>query len=98
MKVFLPAAAPPKPALGAPCNGCGICCNIAPCPLSRLLLGHRTGTCPALRWEDDRSWCGLVIAPSGIARWLPRGFVLRWIAAGSGCDCDADIDDDVDAA
>lgn len=98
MKVSLQAAAPPKPALGAPCNGCGICCSMAPCPLSHLLLGHRTGTCPALRWEGGRYWCGLVIAPRGIARWLPRGFVLRWIAVGSGCDCGAVIDDEIDVA
>ena len=98
MKVSLHAAAPPKPAPGARCNGCGVCCSLAPCPLSRFLLGHRTGTCPALRWVDDRYGCGLVIAPGGIARWLPRRFVLRWIAAGSGCDCEAEIDGDDCAA
>ena len=94
MKVALHAAAPPKPSPGALCNGCGVCCSIAPCPLSRLLLGHRTGACPVLRWEDGRYRCGLVTASSGIARWLPHVFVLRWIAAGSGCDCDAEIDPD----
>lgn len=90
MKIALHAAAPPKPAVGAPCNGCGICCAIAPCPLSRLLLGHRAGKCPALIWQESRHVCGLLIAPTGLARWLPRRFVLRWIAAGSGCDCAAE--------
>lgn len=91
-EVRLHAAAPDKPPVGAPCNGCGVCCAIAPCPLSRFLLGHRTGSpCPALRWEDARYLCGLIAAPAGIARWLPRRLVLRWIAAGSGCDCDAEL-------
>jgi hypothetical protein len=89
MRIELHAAAPAKPPVGAPCNGCGICCAIAPCPLSRFLLGHREGRCPALVWQQDRYVCGLVVAPSGIARWLPRRLVLRWIGADCGCDCDA---------
>lgn len=93
MKIAIHTAAPAKPPVGAPCNGCGLCCSIAPCPLSRLLLGHRAGMCPALTWQNSRYACGLVVAPTGIARWLPRRLVLRWISAGSGCDCDAEIDD-----
>jgi len=93
MKIAVHAAAPAKPPVGALCNGCGVCCSYAPCPLSRLLLGHRTGACPALTWQDHRYVCGLVVAPTGFARWLPRHLVLRWIAAGSGCDCNAEIDD-----
>lgn len=92
MRIGLHAHAPEKPPPGAPCNGCGVCCAIAPCPLSRLLLGHRTGACPALTWQDTRYVCGLVVAPGGFARWLPRRFVLRWIAADKGCDCAAEID------
>jgi hypothetical protein len=87
-EIRLHAAAPDKPAAGAPCNGCGVCCALAPCPLSRFLLGHRDGSCPALRWTESRYVCGLVVAPAGIVRWLPRRLVLRWIAAGGGCDCD----------
>jgi hypothetical protein len=96
MKASLHALAPEKPLPGKPCNGCGVCCAIAPCPLSRLLLGHRRGACPALTWQaghdNERYVCGLVVAPTGFARGLPRRFVLRWIAAGSGCDCAAEID------
>ncbi len=87
--------APPRPAYGADCNGCGACCVAAPCPLSYLLLRHRSGSCPALRWHDDarRYQCGLLVAPREYVRWLPargealaRRAVLRWIAAGTGCD------------
>lgn len=98
--VVLHAAAPPKPAVGAPCNGCGVCCGIAPCPLSRALLGHRGGACPALAWQADarRYVCGLLVAPTAHLSWLPRPLAPpvqrlahRWIAAGTGCDCDATV-------
>jgi len=80
------------------CNGCGVCCSIAPCPLSGTLLGHREGKCPALVWQTDRYVCGLVAKPAQHLRWLPgfltlpaRRLALRWIAAGKGCDCDAEV-------
>lgn len=99
IEIRLHAAAPEKPAAGAPCNGCGVCCAIAPCPLSRFLLGHRDGKCPALVWQVSRYACGLVVAPAEHLRWLPvravplaRRLALRWIAAGSGCDCDAETE------
>ena len=90
-------AAPAKPATGAPCNGCGICCAAEPCPVSRYLLGHRAGACPALQWHEPqhRYVCGMVAAPAGFMRWLPeslqapfRRLIRRWIAAGIGCDSD----------
>jgi len=98
ISITLQPAAPHKPAVGAACNGCGICCSIAPCPLSRGLLGHRGGACPALVWQDDaqRYVCGLLVAPADHLRWLPQhlaklgsALARRWIAAGAGCDCDA---------
>lgn len=89
--------APPKPALGTACNGCGVCCAALPCPVSHLLLGHRRGACPALLWlaTEQRYRCGMVMAPSNHLRWLARrwsAFIgrhcARWIAAGIGCDSD----------
>ncbi len=90
-------AAPHKPALGAPCNGCGVCCAAEPCPVSRLLLGHRKGACPALQWQDAgrRYVCGMIIAPASFLRWLPQRWnefasrrFARWIAADVACDAD----------
>jgi len=74
-------AAPPKPVEGAPCNGCGLCCLVEPCPLGMVLSLKRTGACVALRWSDvdQRYRCGAVDGPWGF---LAR----RWISAGSGCD------------
>ena len=91
------AHAPGKPSPGEACNGCGACCAAAPCPLSFLLLGHRSGSCAALRWRDDerRYRCGLAVVPGQYLHWLPawgaalaRRAALRWIAAGKGCDFD----------
>ena len=93
--IAIHAAAPPKPAPGAPCNGCGVCCAALPCPLSRLLLGHRHGACPALQWRktDARYFCGMVTEPARFLGWLPQSLeafaarrCARWIAAGRGCD------------
>ena len=91
--IHLHRAAPPKPAVGAACNGCGVCCVVETCPLARLRFLRRRGPCPALLWRDDegRYRCGLLAEPT---RWLPlpealaRRWVARWIAAGKGCDCD----------
>ncbi|KQM80429.1 hypothetical protein [Xylophilus sp. Leaf220] len=91
--------APPKPALGAPCNGCGICCLAEPCPVGMLVSGRRTGACAALRWDDGqaRYVCGMVTAPAEVmsprwrwlAPWIGRR-ARRWIAAGQGCDAHLD--------
>ena len=71
--------APTKPALAAPCNGCGVCCAAEPCP--------------ALEWHDDRYRCGLLARPRHYLPWLParwndlaRRLLGRWLAAGKGCD------------
>jgi hypothetical protein len=98
--VTLHAAVPPKPSFGAPCNGCGACCASEPCPVSRLLLSHRSGMCPALTWHDGESHyrCGMAVQPSKFLRWLParldalsRRTFMRWIAVGQGCDFDAEM-------
>lgn len=89
--------APPKPAVGAPCNGCGICCLVEPCPVGILVSRRRHGACDALRWAaaENRYRCGLLVDP--LPRW-PRGsrwllplwrrWARRFIAAGVGCDCE----------
>jgi hypothetical protein len=87
--------APPKPAEGAPCNGCGVCCAAEPCPIGALVSRRRSGACRALRWQDAerRYRCGLAVAPRAVLPRLPRALAplvgrlaLRWISAASGCD------------
>jgi hypothetical protein len=75
------AAAPAKPLPGAPCNGCGVCCLLEPCPLGVLLSGRRHGRCAALHWQAEAGLyrCGAIsAAPEVLAERLPRG--TRWAA------------------
>ncbi|MEJ6001802.1 hypothetical protein [Paucibacter soli] len=102
--IHIEVEAPPKPALGQPCNGCGICCLAEPCPVGVLLSRRRHGACKALQWSADfkRYRCGMLEAPLtqlGMARFpsgrlrqlLERGlraWSRRMIAAGIGCDAE----------
>lgn len=94
--------APDKPAWGARCNGCGVCCAAEPCPVGVLVTGRRKGACRALEWQDadGRYVCGMVSTPGRYLalehRWLNAAvsaMTRRLISAGSGCDSDAESDD-----
>jgi hypothetical protein len=77
--IHIQPAAPAKPPLGAPCNGCGVCCLLEPCPVGMLLSRRRHGACAALRWDEvqARYRCGaLVDAPQVARQTLPK-----WLAA-----------------
>ena len=87
--------APPKPVLGAPCNGCGVCCLAEPCPLGQVISRKRSGACDALRWDAAQRLyrCGALSDTEGVLGWrwrwaapLLRRLAARWIAAGVGCD------------
>lgn len=81
--IHIQSAAPPKPAVGAPCNGCGVCCLVEPCPLGMLLSRRRRGACEALRWDESASHyrCGAVTEPEAVLRQaLPAA--LTGLAAG----------------
>jgi hypothetical protein len=94
--------APPKPAWGDNCNGCGVCCAAEPCPVGVLVSGRRQGACSALEWQEAarRYVCGVVAAPERhlgaglgrIASIFPT-LLQRMISAGSGCDSDARLID-----
>ena len=105
--IHIEPVAPPKPAWGQPCNGCGVCCLVEPCPLGQLLSRRRRGACSALRWEgaSGRYRCGAMLAPAEVlraavpGRWLQalllpllRRLAGRWIAAGRGCDCSLEVE------
>ncbi len=68
--VLIHPEAQAKPALGAPCNGCGVCCLLEPCPLGSVLSGQCHGTCAALRWHDsERQYrCGALCEPHALLR------------------------------
>ena len=98
--IYLHALAPAKPAPGAACNGCGVCCAWQPCPLGMLVSGRRHGACTALRWQAgaQRYDCAVLAAPQALWPHLPallrpalRWLARRWIAAGAGCDSDLEV-------
>lgn len=92
--IHLHREAPPKPAPGQPCNGCGVCCAAETCPAARLRFLRVKGPCPALDWDAARGQyrCGFLARPQDFFPGLPvnglRCFFARHIAAGDGCDCD----------
>jgi hypothetical protein len=105
--IHIETAAPSKPALGAPCNGCGVCCLAEPCPLGVALSGRRHGSCVALRWDAaGLSYrCGALVDAAKVLRsGLPHlpGFTLpvlaRWLPklarrwVAVGTGCDCDMD------
>lgn len=98
--IHLHPRAPAKPAEGAACNGCGVCCAWQPCPLGVLASRRLHGACTALRWDEARALyrCAMVQDPAQVWPALPRWLhgplarlARRWIAAGAGCDCSADV-------
>lgn len=95
--IYLEAGAPAKPPTGAPCNGCGACCALEPCPLGQWITRRRRGRCAALDWDAPaaRYRCGVVAEPRRHVTWLPaawtRALALRWIAAGRGCDASLEL-------
>lgn len=98
-EVELHPLSPEKPVYGAPCNGCGICCAAAPCPVAFVFLFQFRGKCRALLWQGDRYVCGMVFSPDHYVklitgRWRESGgrFFASRIASGAGCDSYAEID------
>ncbi len=93
--IRIQAEAASKPAVGAPCNGCGVCCLSEPCPVGMLLSGRRRGPCRALQWDaqDSRYRCGVMAAAAQgrLAGWKTR-LAGRWIGAGQGCDCELEVE------
>jgi hypothetical protein len=87
--IYLHPQAPPKPAAGESCNGCGVCCAWRPCPIGALVSARWRGPCRALHWDASRSrhLCGLLAGPGTAGRpaWI-QALLRRWIAAGQGCD------------
>ncbi|WP_119154142.1 hypothetical protein [Caldimonas tepidiphila] len=96
--IHLHADAPPKPAPGAACNGCGVCCASEPCPLGMLLSRRSSGACEALGWDGRRYVCDALARPARFVAWpwaqrLLSRAASRWIAAGSGCDSVAEVEE-----
>jgi hypothetical protein len=105
--ITIQALAPAKPGWGEPCNGCGICCLVEPCPVGMVLSVRRQGACDALHWDvqQSRYRCGALVRPAAVLQHvLPRQMRLLSVvlapllaaAAGRaiavGVGCDCDLD------
>jgi hypothetical protein len=71
-----------KPAHGAPCNRCGLCCFVSLCDLAAALHNRRQGPCPELRWDEKGSRCALIERSEGKMREAAK----LLINSGNGCD------------
>jgi len=90
-KMLLPPTAPPKPAFGDACNGCGVCCQQEVCPLGRATFGEVAAPCPALVFGQARFWCALVLGERELRRQDPSEppCLETMLAIGLGCDSEA---------
>lgn len=89
-----------KPAIGEPCNACGLCCQLQICALGSFSMGlvreygqRANGPCPALKREaDDRLVCSMMLDPKRFSpakrgsRHDLRAAAGTLIGAGIGCD------------
>ena len=104
--IHLEREAPQKPSVGEPCNGCGVCCLLEPCPLGVLLSGRRSGACSALRWQAHGSQyrCGALTDAADVLHKCLPGFsqpalpMLAWLLArlgkrwvAAGVGCDCQV-------
>lgn len=104
--ILIHSAASPKPAVDAPCNGCGVCCLYEPCPLGVVLSRRRQGPCVAVRWSEASAQyrCGALSESEAVLRSLfhaRMGSVAPWLAPvlmrlaqrwiGLGIGCDSTL-------
>lgn len=108
--IHIHVEAPSKPPVGAPCNGCGVCCLAEPCPVGVLVSRRRHGACAALVWSQQagRYHCGVLQrATQAVGRHAARGPVGWWAAMwarawqawvrrliSAGSGCDATLEVD----
>jgi hypothetical protein len=98
--------APGKPAAGATCNGCGVCCLMEPCPLGMVLTGQRQGACKVLQWQpqQQRYQCGAMVSPDLVLQqhlpvilvWMTpllQRVLRRWAGrwVAAGAGCDCAV-------
>lgn len=83
---LLDVSSPAKPAMTAPCNGCGYCCAEEVCEVGEALWGSQA-PCAGLRWvpADGRFRCGAL----ELADEIGSGEFLRFVlGVGMGCDAE----------
>lgn len=78
-----------KPPHGSPCNHCGLCCHSSKCEIGRALFGASEGSCPALRFDNERkSYCNVMANPQRYTSHDPveaTAAAALLLYAGFGC-------------
>lgn len=75
---------PARPDVGAPCNGCGWCCQQEVCGLGREVLADAVAPCPFLKQHDGRFWCGVIEEAERAD--VAFGGHMKWrLGIGVGC-------------
>lgn len=80
-----------KPKFREPCNQCGLCCRLELCELAEMFFAGAQAPCPALEWEDGKTWCGMVRHPSRHLSMPFNGDVVlkplieKYLVFGLGC-------------
>lgn len=87
---------------GNRCNGCGVCCLAEQCAIGVEIFGN-TQVCPALEFDQDRFWCGLMIDPGHYGAPIPSGlrelhpeaparYYRNLISPQAGCDSEDEVE------
>lgn len=75
-----------KPAFGAPCNGCGLCCRLELCGLALEVLGADApaAPCPFIVEREGVTRCGVIEAAD--KKDIAFGGYMKWrLGIGAGC-------------
>lgn len=82
---------PDKPKLGAPCNGCGVCCARLICPAGEIAYPGAHAPCPGLKITPGRSrtYCELV---AGEILSGAKPLLQAALGIGRGCSMDDNLD------
>lgn len=72
------------PGFGAKCNGCGLCCLVAPCDVADR-YGLWTRGCAALVKESDRYRCDALLNPSAYGIGESRTVIASMMGELIGC-------------
>ena len=67
MAIELPLLTKPRFRIDA-CNGCGLCCSLSLCDGALLLFPGAKAPCPALEYENGRTFCGIIRHPEQIKK------------------------------
>ncbi len=79
---------PDKPLIASPCNHCGLCCRLELCQIGKMAFPQAEAPCPALRVENGRALCEIVLMESAMP--VVKPLIARSLGIGTGCSMSDD--------